>query len=388
MKKGKDIYLDYAASCPVDPRVIRAMRLYQGEGFGNSMSIHSWGRQASEAIEKSRKRIASFIGAKPNEIIFTSSATESNNMALKGWGESRPDKKHIIVSAIEHKCVLEAAKYLEGRGYEVTYLEVDGEGKVFLEQLRREIREDTLLVSVMHVNNEVGTIEDVGEVGEICRSRKVVFHCDAAQSFTKVDIDVEKMKIDLLTLSSHKVYGPKGVGVLYVRKGLEKGLGPLLHGGGQEKGLRSSTMNTAAVVGMAKAAEIGMKEMRTERERMAGLKKKFVERILAEIPGVVVNGSSQKSVVNSVNISFDKVEGEAILLSLDALGVKVSTGSACSSDDLKPSYVLRAMGYSVVRAHGSIRFSWGRWTSEVDMDYVVGVLTEVIKKLRSLSPIK
>lgn len=388
MKKREDIYLDYAASCPVDPRVIKAMRLYQGKGFGNSMSIHSWGRQADEVIEKSRKKIAGFIGAKPDEIIFTSSATESNNLALKGWMKSRSDKKHIVVSAIEHKCVLETARYLEGQGYEVSYLKVDGEGLIDMEELRREIRKDTLLVSVMHVNNEVGTIEDVAEAGRICRAKGVMFHCDAVQSFTKLDIDVEKMNIDLLTLSSHKIYGPKGVGVLYVRKGLEKGLEPLLHGGGQEGGLRSSTMNTVAIVGMAKAAEIGIKEMKNERERMVDLKEKFVKSVLDKIEGVMINGSRENSVANSVNMSFDKVEGESILLSLDALGIKVSTGSACSSDDLKASYVLTAMGCSVARAHGSIRFSWGRWTSEADMDYVVKVLIGVIRKLRKLSPIK
>jgi len=388
MKKRKDVYLDYAAGCPVDPRVIETMRLYQGEGFGNSMSIHSWGRQASEAIEKSRKKIAGFIGAKPDEIIFTASATESNNLALKGWMRSRPDKKHIIVSAIEHKCVLETARYLEGQDYEVTYLRVDSEGLVDVEQLKREIREDTLLVSVMHVNNEVGVIEEVDQIGRICRTKGVMFHCDAAQSFTKLKIDVEKMKIDLLTLSSHKIYGPKGAGVLYVRRGLEKGLEPLLHGGGQERGLRSSTMNTATVVGMARAAEIGIGEMVAEGKRLRRLKEKFVEKVLAGILGVVVNGSREKNVANSVNMSFDKVEGEAILLSLDAEGIKVSTGSACSSDDLKPSYVLRAMGYPVARAHGSIRFSWGRRTSEADLDYVVEVLIGVIKKLRRLSPIK
>ncbi len=388
MKRRKDVYLDYAAGCPVDPRVIKAMRLCQGEGFGNSMSIHSWGRRANEAIEKSRGGIAGFIGAKSGEIIFTGSATESNNLALKGWQRSQPDKKHIIVSAIEHKCVLETAGYLGGQGYEVTYLKVNDEGLVDMGQLKREIRKDTLLVSVMHVNNEVGVIEEVEQVGRICRAKGVMFHCDAAQSFTKLNINVEKMKIDLLTLSSHKIYGPKGAGVLYVRQGLEKGLEPLLHGGGQERGLRSSTMNTAAVVGMARAAEIGIKEMVVEGKRLGRLKEKFVEKVLAEIPGVMVNGSREKSVVNSVNMSFDRVEGEAILLSLDAEGIKVSTGSACSSDDLKPSYVLRAMGYPVARAHGSIRFSWGRWTDEADMNYVVEVLTGVVKKLRRLSPIK
>lgn len=386
MTQVKHIYLDYAATCPVDPKVIETMIPYQSTGYGNTMSIHSWGRQADQAVQTARIQIAKSIKAKPSEIIFTSSATESNNMALKGWANLYPHKKHIIVSSIEHKSVLETVKYLKTQGYQITYLKVDQYGLVNLDQLKNEIKKNTLLVSIMHANNEVGTIQDIKKIGHICRQKEVVFHTDAAQSFTKLNINVNKMKIDLLTLSSHKIYGPKGVGVLYKRHGLI-GPQPLLHGGGQEKNLRSSTVNTSAIVGMAKAVKITMASRLTEQKNSKKLKDRFIKNILENIDGVTTNGHLKKSLVNGVNLSFENIEGESILLSLDNLGIQVSTGSACSSDDLKPSYVLLAMGKSTQTAHSSIRFSWGRLTTTKDIDYTVESLTKIIKKLRILSPL-
>ncbi len=382
----KIAYMDYAAATMLDPRVQKVMRKYEGPGFGNSMSMHQWGRKANEAIDEARKTLAGFIGGEAEEIIFTSSATESNNLAIKAWEESRPDKKHIIVSAIEHKCVMESANFLKKRGYEISLLPVDGDGVVDLKELERIIRPDTLLVSVMAVNNEMGAIEPIVEVGKICRQKKVLFHCDAVQAFGKVEIDVEKLGIDMLTLSSHKIYGPKGVGVLWVKKEIFSDLKPLLHGGGQEKGKRSSTVNTAGIAGMAKAGELVMAEMKKETERLGKLKKSFVEGVCTELSGVKVNGAGEKSVANMVNLSFAGVEGEALMMRLDDAGVMVSTGSACSADDLRPSYVLLAMGKSAVEAHGSIRFSWGRWTSKEEIDYAVKVVAEVVGSLRHLSP--
>jgi cysteine desulfurase len=382
----KTAYMDYAAATMVDPRVQKVIRKYEGFGFGNSMSMHNWGRVANEAIGKARKTLAGFIGAEAEEIIFTSSATESNNLALKGWMDSRADKKHIILSAIEHKCVMESANFLKKKGYEISLLPVDEEGEVKLKELKKMIRPDTLLVSVMAVNNEVGTIEPIEEIGRICKRKKVMFHCDAVQAFGKMKIDVERQGIDMLTLSSHKIYGPKGVGLLYVRKEIKLGLEPLMHGGGQEEGKRSSTMNVAGIVGMAKAAELMMKNRVGETKRLAKLKKRFMKGVKTALSGVKINGKTDKCVSNILNLSFAKVEGEAILMMLDDRGVMVSTGSACSADDLRPSYVLLAMGKTIVEAHGSIRFSWGRWTNESEIDYAVKAVTESINKLRHLSP--
>ena len=384
----KQIYMDYAAATRVDPRVAKVMRKYEGAGFGNSMSMHQWGRQANEAVEKARSKMAGLVGGKAKGIIFTSSATESNNLALKGFIDSRPDKKHIIVSAIEHKCVMESVNFLKRKGFEISMVPVDQSGVVEVKALEAMIRPDTLLVSVMGVNNEVGIIEPILEIGKICKRKKVMFHCDAVQGFGKIKIDVEKQGIDMLTLSSHKIYGPKGVGVLWAREEVLEELDPLLHGGGQEGGKRSSTVNTAGIVAMAKATDLMMNDWEDEKKRLAKLKERFVKGVREKVSELKINGEIEKTVSNMVNLSFAEVEGEAILMSLDDKGVMVSTGSACSANDLKPSYVLLAMGKSVVEAHGSIRFSWGRWTTKEEIDYAIEMVVKVIKRLRRLSPIK
>ena len=386
-RKRKRVYLDYAATCPIDPRVTEAMRPYFFDKVGNTMAIHSWGWRTDKAVEDARSKIADMVEADGEEIIFTGSATESNNLALKGVAEANEAKgRHIIISAVEHDCVLESAKWLGKKGYEVSRVGVDKNGLVDLDELKNLIGRETVLVSVMHANNEVGTIEDVAKIGGMCRQGGVVFHTDAAQSFGKEKIDVDKMNIDLLTASSHKIYGPTGAAILYVRQGVK--LEPLLHGGGQEKGLRSSTTNVAAIVGMAKAAEILGSEGKRENERLAGLRDRLIEGILSGIRGTSLNGHRQKRLVNNVNISFGGIEGESLLLELDRYGVAVSTGSACSSNNLEPSHVLMAMGLGVERTHGSVRFSLGRWTKEEDIDYVFGVLTRAVKRLRKVSVIK
>lgn len=387
MQRRKNVYLDYAATCPVDPRVIEAMRPYFFEKAGNTMSIHSRGQRANRAVEDARKKIADVIGADKAEIVFTGSATESNNLALKGVVEASEGKGgHIVVSAVEHDCVLESAKWLEKKGYEVSRIGVDGSGLVDLEELKNRVRENTLLVSIMQANNEVGTIQDIAKIGGICKEKGVLFHTDAAQSFGKVGIDVDQMNIDLLTASSHKIYGPAGAAILYVRRGVR--LAPWLHGGGQEGGLRSSTSNVAAIVGMAKAVEILRSEGERENERLKGLRDGLIDGILSEVKRTRLNGDRQRRLANNVNISFEGIEGESLLLELDRYGVAVSTGSACSSASLEPSHVLMAMGLGVERAHGSVRFSLGRWTKREDIDYVLEVVKMAVKRLRRVSAIK
>jgi cysteine desulfurase len=382
----KRIYLDYAAATPADPRAVKAMLPYFGEKFGNPSSLHSFGQEAKLALEESRKTIADLMAAKPNEVIFTASATESNNLALKGVAFANKNKgKHIIISPIEHECVLNSAGWLAEQGFEIEKLPVDRHGLVSPADVKRAIKKDTILVSVMHANNEIGTIEPVGEIGRICRKAGVYFHTDAAQSFGKIPIDVRRMNIDLLTASSHKMYGPKGAACLFVREGVE--IEPLLHGGGQEMGLRSSTVNTAAIVGFAKAADLCRKEMKRESRRLARLRDKIIKAVL-KIKGSHLNGHPQKRLANNVNFWFSFIEGESLAINLDLLGVAVSTGSACSSRRLKPSHVLLAIGLKPQEAHGSLRISLGRWTKEKDIDYLLKVLPEVVAKLRKISPFK
>jgi len=385
MKKRK-VYLDYAATTPVDYRVIKAMMPYFGEYIGNSMSLHAQGVKVSEAIEIARERIAKYIGANAEEIVFTGSATESNNLALKGVAEANPEKKKIIISAVEHDCVRNSAIWLRGRGYQVVMLPVDKDGLIDFEVLKKEIDKETLLVSIIHGNNEVGTIQDIAKIGNLCRSMGVYFHTDASQSMGKVAIDVEKMKIDLLTASSHKIYGPKGVAILYVRDGVR--INPIVHGGGHEGGLRSGTVNVAAIVGMGKAIEVLEKVGKSENLRLIKLRDRLIEGIVKTIPDCWLNGPKDNRLSNNVNFSFERVEGESILLQLDSRGVMCSTGSACSSNNLTPSHVLLAMGLNAPEAHGSLRFSLGRWTNEADINYVLKVLPEVVKKMRKISPFK
>jgi len=385
------IYLDYAATTPVDKRVIKAMIPYLAENFGNTMSLHSFGQEAKLAVENSRASLASIINANPNEIIFTSSATESNNTALKGVAFTKKSG-HIIISSIEHPCILESANWLEKKGFEITKLPVDKFGMVNPEEVKKSIKEDTILVSVIHASNEIGTIQPISDIGKICRDAGVYFHIDASQSFGKEPIDVEKMNIDLLTASSHKIYGPKGVGLLYIRNGVK--IEPLLHGGGQENGMRGSTVNVAGIVGFAKATEIclpagrhGLKEMKKENKRLTSLRNKLIKEVL-KIKNSRLNGHPIKRLANNANFSFDFVEGESLLMQLDMEGIACSTGSACSSFKLEPSHVLLATGLKPEQAHGSLRISLGRWTTKKDIEKITKVLPKIINKIRAISPFK
>jgi len=359
------------------------------------MSLHSFGQEAKEALEESRKIVADFMGAKVNEVIFTSSATESNNLALKGVAFANKERgNHLIISPIEHSCVMESAKWLESQGFKITKLKVDKYGLVSPQEVEKAINRKTILVSVMHANNEIGTIEPIEEIGKIIKRKsevlnlksKVYFHTDAAQTFGKIPIDVNKMNIDLMTVSSHKMYGPKGAAALFIREGVK--ITPLLHGGGQEMGLRSSTVNIFPIIGFAEAVKICQKEMKNEAERLTKLRDKLIKGILEKIPGAHLNGHPKKRLPNNTNFWFESVEGESIVIQLDLLGVASSTGSACSSTKLEPSHVLLALGLKPQEAHGSLRLSLGRWTTEKEIDYVLKVLPRIIKKLRKISPFK
>ncbi len=382
----KKVYLDYAASTPVDPRVIRAMMPYFFNEPGNSMSLHGFGRIANDAVEKARLQVASLMKAQPEEMVFTGSATESNNLALKGTAEANQKRgKHIIISPIEHDCVMESALWLEKKGFEITRLKVNKYGLVDLKQLKKAIKKDTILVSIMHASNEIGTVQPIKEIGRICREKGVYFHTDAAQSLGKLPIDVNKMNIDLLTGSSHKMYGPKGAACLFVRRGVN--INPILHGGGQESGLRSSTLNVPAIVGFGFACSIALKKMSAESEKQIKLRDKLIKGVL-KIKGSYLNGHPSQRLPNNANFRFDFIEGESLVMQLDLSGIAVSTGSACSSAKLEPSHVLIAIGLKPEQAHGSLRLSLGRWTSKEDIDFVLKVLPKVIKKLRSISPFK
>ena len=383
----KKIYLDYAATTPIDPRVTKAMLPYFSEKFGNTMSLHSFGQEAKQALEESREVVANLMKAKLNEIIFTSSATESNNLALKGIAFANENKgRHIVISSIEHPCIIESAKWLEKQGFEITRLKVDKYGLVEPDDVRKAIRKETILVSIMHANNEIGTIEPIEEIGKICKEKGVYFHTDAAQSFGKILIDVNKMNIDLMTVSSHKMYGPKGAAALFIRKGTK--IEPLIHGGGHESGLRSSTVNVAAIVGFAEAARICEREMKKEAKREIKLRDKLIKGVLEKIEGSYLNGHPRERLPNNINFSFPGIEGESLIMQLDFLGIAASTGSACSSEKLEPSHVLLAIGLKPEQAHGSLRLSLGKWTKEKDINYVLEVLPKVVKRLREISPFK
>ncbi len=382
----KKIYLDYAASCPVDKRVLKKMMPYFSKKYGNSSSLHYFGQEARVALEEARKKVADLIWADPEEIIFTSSATESNNMALKGIVSANKGK-HIVISQIEHPCVAETSDWLEKQGVEVTRLSVDKYGLINLSELEKAIKENTILVSIIHASNEVGTIQSLEKISKICQRKGVYFHTDAVQSFGKIPINVKKLKIDLLTASSHKIYGPKGAACLFIRKGIR--IDPLLHGGGQENRLRPSTVNVASIVGFAEACQIAQKEISDGQEikRLINLRNKLIKNI-SKIDGVYLNGHPEKRLPNNINFWFSFIEGESIIIQLDLLGICTSTGSACSSDKLEPSHVLLALGLKPQEAHGSLRISLGRFTTEQEVDYLIKKLPEVIKKLRKISPFK
>jgi len=382
----KKIYLDHAATTPVDNEVLNAMMPYFSEKFGNASSLHSFGREAKDALEASRKKIASLINAKVSEIIFTSGGTESNNIAIKGVAFANKNKgNHIITSKIEHHAVLEPCRWLEKHGFKITYLNVDSDGLINLNELEKAITKDTILVSIMHANNEIGTIQSIEEIGKICRNHKIYFHTDAVQSFGKEKIDARKMNIDLLSASSHKLYGPKGTGLLYV--GQDVNIESISHGGGHEHNLRSGTENIPGIVGFAKASELACKDMEKENNRQKILRNKTIKKLL-EIEGTKLNGHATRRLANNINVSFKNIEGEALLIRLDEKGIAASTGSACSTKSLEPSHVLSAIGLKHEQAHGSLRLTLGKENTEKDMDYVIDELIKIINSLRKISPFK
>lgn len=381
----KEIYLDNAATTRVDDKVVEAMMPYLGEKYGNASSTHLKGEEARRAIEESRELIAKSIGAKYKEIIFTGSGTESNNMAIKGIYFSNKDsgKNHIITTKIEHDCVLNSCRWLEKNGAEITYLNVDEKGFIDLEQLENSITNKTIIVSIIQGNNEIGTIQDLEEIGKICKNKGVLFHTDACQSYTKTDLNVDKMNLDLVTLNAHKIHGPKGVGALYIRKGTK--ITPLLHGGGHEFNLRSSTENVSAIVGFAKAVKIANNN---DIKKMIKLRDYMIEKLL-KIPRVDLNGASgEKRLCNNINVCFNNIEGESIGSFLNSKGIFVSTGSACSSHSLEPSHVILALGKNPLQANSSIRISISKYTTKDEIDYFLNELNKIVEKLRKISPIK
>lgn len=384
----KPIYMDYQATTPVDPRVVEAMNPYWTDIPGNAASrSHSYGWDAEEAVENARAQIASLIGADAKEIIFTSGATESNNTAIKGLARfmKSDEKNHIITVATEHKCVLDTCRYLEQEGFKVTFLPVQPNGLIDLNVLKDAITDKTIMVSVMHANNEIGVIQDISSIGALCKEKGVRFHTDCAQSFGKLPIDVNEMNIDMLSISGHKIYGPKGVGALYVRRKPRVRIQPLIHGGGHERGMRSGTLAVPLIVGLGKAAEIAADEMEAEAERLTKLRNKMLNEIQARVPDVYLNGDEQHRLPGNLNISFAYVEGESLLMAITDLAV--SSGSACTSASLEPSYVLRALGKSDELAHSSIRFGLGRFTTEEEVDTAIELVCSKVEKLREMSPL-
>ncbi|ANI31211.1 cysteine desulfurase [Yersinia entomophaga] len=382
------IYLDYSATTPVDPRVAEKMMQYLTlDGiFGNPASrSHRFGWQAEEAVDIARNDIAALVGADPREIVFTSGATESNNLAIKGAANFYQKKgKHIITCKTEHKAVLDTCRQLEREGFEVTYLAPQSNGIIDLKQLEAAMREDTILVSIMHVNNEIGVVQDIAAIGEMCRSRGIIFHVDATQSVGKLPIDLSKLKVDLMSFSAHKIYGPMGIGALFVRRKPRIRIEAQQHGGGHERGMRSGTLPVHQIVGMGEAYRIAKEEMESESKRLSSLRKRLWDG-LKDIEEVYLNGDLENGAPNILNVSFNYVEGESLIMALKDLAV--SSGSACTSASLEPSYVLRALGMSDELAHSSIRFSLGRFTTEEEIDYTIALVRKSIGRLRELSPL-
>jgi cysteine desulfurase len=382
------IYLDYHATTPVDPEVFETMRPYFTEVFGNAASRnHEYGWTAEAAVEKARAQIAHLIGASEKEIIFTSGATESNNLALLGIAEMYKDKgKHIITSPIEHKAILDTCQYLEQKGFTVTYVPVDQYGQVTVDAIKAALRPDTLLVSVMTANNEIGTVNPIGAIGKLCKEKGIFFHTDAVQGAGKVRINVEEMGVDLLSLTAHKIYGPKGVGALYVRrKGPRVRLSPIVHGGGHERGMRSGTLNVPGIVGFGKACEVAERRMADDNQRILRLREKLHEGLKAELDEIYLNGHPTERLPGNLNISFAFVEGESLMMGMKELAV--SSGSACTSASLEPSYVLKSIGVGEDLAHTSIRFGLGRFTTDEEIDFTIKKVVSTVKKLRDLSPL-
>ncbi|XP_063071635.1 cysteine desulfurase, mitochondrial [Engraulis encrasicolus] len=383
----RPLYMDFQATTPMDPRVLDAMLPYQVNYYGNPHSrTHAYGWESESGMEKARKQIADLIAADPREIVFTSGATESNNMAVKGVARFyKAKKKHIITTQTEHKCVLDSCRVLESEGFDITYLPVQTNGLIDLEQLEASIRPDTSLVSIMMVNNEIGVKQPIKEIGQLCRSKNVFLHTDAAQAVGKIPIDVSDCKVDLMSISGHKIYGPKGVGALYVRRRPRVRIEPLQNGGGQERGLRSGTVPTPLAVGLGAACEVAQQEMEYDHKRISMLANRLVHKVMAEIPDVIMNGDAEQRYPGCINLSFAYVEGESLLMALK--DVALSSGSACTSASLEPSYVLRAIGADEDLAHSSIRFGIGRFTTEEEVDYTAEKCIQQVKRLRDMSPL-
>lgn len=381
------VYLDYQSTTPCDPRVVELMLPYFSEKFGNPHSRnHSFGWEAEEAVEKSRAQIAALINADPKEIIFTSGATESNNLALRGIAGFYGHKKnHIITSVIEHKCILDTCRHLQQQGFEITYLPVSEKGLINPEDVKNSIKDTTCVVSIMAVNNELGVIQPISEIGKICRERDVFFHTDAAQAVGKIPIDVKAMKIDLMSISAHKIYGPKGIGALYVSRKPRVRLSAMITGGGQERGMRSGTLAPMLCVGFGAACALSQENMAQETARLTALTRRFYESITSHLEEVYLNGDFEKRIPGNLNLSFAYVEGEGLMMAMKDLCV--SSGSACTSASLEPSYVLRAIGVGEDLAHTSIRFGLGRFTTEEEVDYAVKRVVESVNKLRAMSPL-
>src|SRR3954465_8011447 len=380
------IYMDYGATTPVDPRVVDAMIPWLREHFGNPASrSHAWGWEAEEAVEKARQQVADLIGADPREIVWTSGATESNNLALKGASHFYKTRgKHLITVKTEHKAVLDTMRELERQGFEVTYLEVEEDGMLDLDKFKAAIRPDTILASVMFVNNEIGVIQDIPALGAICREKNIIFHVDAAQATGKVDIDIKKLPVDLMSLASHKTYGPKGIGALYVCRKPRVRLEAQMHGGGHERGMRSGTLPTHQIVGMGEAFPLAREEMHKDIEHARKLPRQLLDG-LKDVEQVFINGNMEHRVPHNLNMSFNFVEGESLIMGIK--GLAVSSGSACTSASLEPSYVLRPLGRSDELAHSSLRMTIGRFTTEEEMDYAVATIRENVTRLRELSPL-
>jgi cysteine desulfurase len=378
------IYMDHSATTPVAKEVLEAMLPYFSEKFGNASSLHSFGLEAKEALEASREKVAKLLGARPEEVIFTSGGTESDNLALKGIAYRNREKgKHIITTAIEHPAILEVCRRLETEGFEVTYLPVTAEGLVDPAALEGAIRKDTILISVMHANNEIGTIQPLVEIGRLAAERDIYFHTDAVQTAGKIPIGVDELGVDLLSMSAHKLYGPKGVGALYIRRGTR--IESIIQGGGHERGLRSGTENISGIVGLGRAAELSQETMSQEAERLARLRDRLASLVLENVKDAWINGSMTKRLPSNLNFGFKYVEGESLLLFRDSKGIAVSTGSACSSHKLEPSHVLRALGLSPEECHGSLRITMGRSNTEEDVDFVAQSIAEAVERFRGIS---
>ena len=380
------IYMDYAATTPTDRRVVEAMLPCFGDIFGNPSSLHGFGQEARAAMEEARAKIAAFLGAKPAEIVFTSGGTESDNFAIKGvaWA-NRKKGDHVITSAIEHHAVLETCRFLEKEGFRVTYLPVDGNGLVDPAEVVKAITDRTILISIMHANNEIGTIEPIAEIGRIAKGKGICYHTDAVQTFGHLPFTVDELNIDLLSASAHKLYGPKGMGLLYIRKGTR--ITPLVHGGDQESGRRASTQNVPGIVGFGKAVELAAATLHEEVARLTSLRDRFIRGIFERLDGIRLNGHPARRLPNNINLSVESIEGEGMILSLDMMGIACSTGSACSSSSLEPSHCLLAIGLPHELCHGSLRFSLGMYTKEGDIDAVLEALPQVVGRLRAMSPL-